>query len=565
MSAARTLYYWLSFHGTWLAVDTGTQMLCHIAPEAAVPPVQLLALAVDGPASALAGETLGGLRIGPGLYPGTFSLRSGAFYASAARTSEVAFTAPQCLGWESFLPVTQSDFLVLQRLEDDGWEGVTRAVLCPKFQLDLGGQTADLRRSLPLPRAGADIWTGCGPDGTPFTLHKTGLARPPEIWIAPRGNMGNRALQYLAAQGLAGRCGGVVRNIDLPEWGLTAPAPPPDPKHAAGTGGNRYQLDSDGLADCLRRGVVQAVRIESFTFHIDHYPPRAEAKALLGPAQGGEDATGFGPDTLVCSIRAGEILHARHHPDYLPLPPAYYQSLADRTGLKLVFHGQLGNDPYSQSLRNAFPVAEFASSRGPGHDFETLRRSVNIVLAISTFSWLAAWLSEAKRIFMPVAGVFNPIQHPDQNFLLLDEPAYEYDLFPYAKAVDLFTAPVRFAAQQRLLASARRPIKSEDLRQIIARGSRLGLGRILTAGFDPDFYTRTAPGAADFIAAGKGPALAHYISTGWYEGRPPLEFDSEFYTITYPDAAMAVAEGRFATPLEHFLKLGYALGYAAKA
>jgi hypothetical protein len=564
MSAARTLYYWLSFHGTWLAVDTGTQMLCHIAPEAAVPPVQLLALAVDGPASALAGETLGGLRIGPGLYPGTFSLRSGALYASAARTSEVAFTAPQCLGWESFLPVTQSDFLVLQRLEDDGWEGVTRAVLCPKFQLDLGGQTADLRRSLPLPLAGADIWTGCGPDGTPFTLRRTLGTQPPEIWIAPQGNLGNRALQYLAAQGLAQRCGGVVRNIELPEWGLIAPAPPPAQKHSAGTGVNRYQFDSAGLADCLRRGVVEAVRIESFTFHMDHYPPRAEARRLFGPAIGVEAATGFGPDELVCSIRGGEILHALH-PDYLPLPPAYYQSLAARTGLKLVFHGQLGDDPYSQSLRAAFPGAKFWASRGPGHDFETLRRSVNIALAISTFSWLAAWLSEAERVFLPVAGMFNPIQHPDQNFLPLDETAYEYDLFPYAKAVDLFIAPERFARQQRLLASAMRQVNADELRDIIARGRHLGRGRILTAGFDPDFYTRIAPGVADFIAAGKGPPLAHYMCTGWYEGRPPLEFDSEFYTITYPDAAMAVAEGRFATPLEHFLKLGYALGYAAKA
>lgn len=546
--------YLLSFHGTWLALDTSTQALLHVKREAVAPPVQLLALAADGP---LLGEALGRLVFAPGLYPGTVSLRAGPFYASAERDGRLPPTAPQCLGWESFLPVPAEPFWLLHGLEDAGWEGIEAVTWLPKFQLRIGPHIADLRRGLPMQTADRSL-AFTAPDGSVFTVQKTASVQP-EIWIEPMGNMGNRALQYLAAYGLAMRAGGVVRNILLPEWGISAPAPPPNPMRAAGTGVNRYQFDSAGLGDCLRRGVVEAVRIESFTFHLDHYPPRALCKTLLGPAKGGEDAAGFGADTLVCSIRGGEILTGIH-PDYLLLPPAYYQSLADRTGLKLVFHGQLGDDPYTQSLRDAFPGADFCASRGPGHDFETLRRSANIVLAISTFSWLAAWLSEAQRVFMPIAGMFNPVQHPDQLYLALDEPAYECDLFPYAQAVNLFLAPGDFARLQGLLASAMRPVTKEEVGQMITRSKRLGTGRVLTAGFDPGFYTSSYGDAATY----PGSALEHYMMIGWPEHRLPLEFDPFFYTTTYPDAAMEVAEGKFATPLEHFLEVGYALGYAAK-
>jgi hypothetical protein len=555
MSAARTHIYLLSFHGTWLGLDTSAQALLHVKKEDVAPPVQLLALAAEG---ALLGAALGGLVFAPGLYPGTLSLRAGAFYASAERDGRLPPAAPQCLGWESFLPVPEDQFLLLHGLADGGWEGVDAVSWLPRFQLRIGAHIADLRRSLPLPTASRTL-TFTAPDGGVFTIQKAANAQP-EIWIEPQGNMGNRALQYLAAHGLAMRAGGVVRKMLLPEWGIDAPAPPPDPARAAGTGVNRYQFDSAGLADCLRRGAIDAVRIESFTFHLDHYPPRAVCKTLFGPAKGGEDATGFGPDILVCSIRGGEILTGIH-PDYLLLPPAYYQSLADRTGLKLVFHGQLGDDAYTQSLRDAFPSAEFCPSRGPGHDFETLRRSANIVLAISTFSWLAAWLSEAQRVFVPIAGMFNPVQHPDQLYLALDEPGYEYDLFPYAQAVDLFTAPEHFARLQALLASAMRPVTREEVAQIIARSARLGKGRVLTGGFDPAFYTRTYGDAAAY----SGAALEHYMTIGWPDRRLPLAFDAYFYIAAYPDAAMAVAEGHFATPLEHFLAVGYGLGYKPKA
>ncbi len=564
MDAPETHYYLLSFHGTFLALDAASQTLRHVPAGTPPPGVQLIIFAHRGDAATLAGERFGSLVFAPGLYPGTVSLRGGAFFASAARDGSMPVAAPQCLGWESFLPLTADDFLAVQALRYGGWGdafGPETVRYLAKFQMQIGTHVADVRRSLPLSRAAGQLaFTDIA--GTAFTLEKPAPVRtPPVIWINPQGNMGNRALQYLAAAGVQHLVPDAkVTNINLPEWDKVAPAPAPHPVDAAGTGEGRYQFDKEGMADCLRRGVIQGLRVESFTFHLDHYPPRDACRRLLGPAVGGEAAEGFGPDVLVCSIRGGEILGGRHG-DYFPLPPAYYRALAERTGLELVFHGQFGTDIYAQSLRDAFPNARFYPARHPCHDFETLRRSVNIVLPISTFSWLAAWLSEARRVFVPVAGMFNPIQHPDQLYLPLDEPGFEFDLFPFAKSVDLFGQPAAFARLQSLLAEAMRPVGNDELRQIIARGRHLGRGRVLTAGFDPDFYLSRYPDAADFVRDEHGSALEHFVRQGWDARLLPLAFDSHFYLATHPDAAMAVAEGHFASPLEHFQRVGYGRGY----
>ncbi len=544
-------------------MDAARQTLHQVPVGTAAPDLQIILLAHRGDATTLPGERFGGLVFAPGLYPGTVSLRDGPFFASAAPQGSVTVTASQCTGWESFLLLDQTDFLRIQALRDGAWgEAFTAATVryLPKFQLQLGAQVADLRRSLPFATA-PHYLAPASPDGTAFRIENPAL-QPAVIWIMPQGNMGNRALEYLAAKGVQRLVpGAAVENIHLPEWGQLAPAAPPPPPFSAGTGMRRYQFDTAGMADCLRRQVVQTLRIESFTFHLDHYPPRAEARALFGPAKGGETAEGFGPGELVCSIRAGEILGGGH-PDYFPLPPAYYQALAARTGLELVFHGQFGSDLYSQSLRDAFPAARFYPSQNPGHDFETLRRSVNIALPLSTFAWLAAWLGTPDHVFLPVAGFLNPIQHPDQLHLPLDEPGYEFYLFPCAKAEDIVSHPTAFFRMQAHLAAGMRPIGVGELRQIVARGARLGRGRVLTAGFDPAYYTKRYKDAATFVQERRGSALEHYVQEGWEAGYAPLAFSTNFYTTQYPEAAMAVAEGHYATALEHFLTVGYHQGYA---
>jgi len=380
------------------------------------------------------------------------------------------------------------------------------------------------------------------------------------IHILPTGNFGNRALQYLAAAGLQARAPGAkLQNIFLPEAGIDEPAPAPEKANSVTTG--RGWLDSAGLADCLTRGVIDTIFIDDYPYHLANYPPRDLCRALIPALPGGETATGFGPEHLVCSIRGGEILRA-NHPDYLVLPPAYYEMLARRTGLKLVFFGQIGDDPYSHSLRRALPDATFIAGANLQHDFETLRRSVNIALSVSTFAWAAAWLGHPKKVFFPVCGFLNPVQHPEQLFLPLDNDAFEYTLFPYAKAEDAFANPARFFLQQEVLARAMRPTTPAELATIITRMRAFHPRPPYAAGFDPDFYLFHNDDVRAALADGTQPsALHHYLQSGFAEDRVPLALDPSYYATAYPDAALAIAEGHFASPLHHYQAVGYAKNY----
>jgi hypothetical protein len=566
----------LTFHGTFLSYDPARHALCHRPPDQGAGRVEIPALAPSallGAAVAPANQDwpppLRDLRFAPGLHDGTVALRRGGHYATAERGGDVAIFVAQCIGWESFLPVTSTDFAVLAQMLAGEWTlqdtGETEAAtLGANFSLRFGAFEIDLVKSLPFGDAAGGRLTLAARDparGTVTVLRAgTKAARTTKIWINTLGNTGNRALQYLAAEGIRRLVpGAVIENLDLHEWGITAPAPPPAQRSSGRTGDLRLSIDVPGLADCLRRGVVETIVLESYTFHIDHYPARAECRRLLGPTIAA-GASGYGPDTLVCSIRGREILHAQH-PDYLPLPAAYYRMLVDRSGLTPVFLGQIDDNAYTASLRREFPDAQFVGTINPAHDFEVLRRSVNLALSISSFAWTAAWLGEPKRVYLPVGGMFSPIQHPDSLFLPLDEPEYEFLLLPFARAVSLFEQPEDFWRQQALLAAHARPTDVTELRMIRARAAPRGKGRTLAAGFDPDFYLRTYPDVAPSVDVGEQSALTHWLHSGGREGRQPLAFDPKFYVKTYPEAAMALAEGRVPDALAHYQTEGIYLGY----
>ena len=132
---------------------------------------------------------------------------------------------------------------------------------------------------------------------------------------------------------------------------------------------------------------------------------------------------------LLINVRGAEILDDCH-PDYGPVPINFLVSVVQETGLEPVFLGQLGNDYYSKGLRSTFPTAKFISSSGADNDFEAIRSAHHILPAVSTFSWLASWLSEARTIHFPVLGMLNPVQRPDTWILPLNEPRYRFYQFP---------------------------------------------------------------------------------------------------------------------------------------
>lgn len=143
---------------------------------------------------------------------------------------------------------------------------------------------------------------------------------------------------------------------------------------------------------------------------------------------------GYGEEYLVINIRLGDILNSKVvHPNYPVVPFSFYSYLLRKTGLKPVFLGEIGNDCISLNLRTAFPQAIIIPSRGIIEDFECLRRSRNLSIAVSTFSFLAGYLSDSTTtVHVPLYGGYNPVDRPDSHFVI-KHPKYHYYFFPSIK------------------------------------------------------------------------------------------------------------------------------------
>ncbi len=502
---------------------------------------------------------------GGGFHPNCITFSGGGVFMIALPDGLLNLASPRAKEWETFMPILAHDVAALHRLARGYWsvngEPPVRTGF-GEFRLKFGAHIVSLADNLPIDFLADAEGFKLSAAGAELHLQQVSEhAFAKQVWIQPLGNIGNRALQYLTAQGIARRVpGSQVRNVFLDMWGIHEPAPRPADDRAASTG-DRFHLDIEGLAECLRQGDAEAICIDWYAFHLDHFPPREECRRLFPPTVGKEQTQGFGRHELVCSVRGAEILNSIHN-DYFPLPLGYYAKLQEESGLDLVFHGQIGDDPYSRALREAFPKARFVSGVDQSHDFEVLRRSANIAISISTFSWLAAWLGEAERIYMPIGGIFSPIQHPDYVFIPLDDSAYRFMLLPPVKAVNLYKDPPRFWLMQDIIAGQVRPADKEELRAMIDRGRKLGEGASPVKGFDSAWYLANDPGAMADVRMGKGTALGHYLSVGYKHGAKHRPFDALFYAAMYPDAAEAVALGHYPDLWTHFMTAGEALGYA---
>jgi hypothetical protein len=137
-----------------------------------------------------------------------------------------------------------------------------------------------------------------------------------------------------------------------------------------------------------------------------------------------------GPSELLINVRGAEILTGLHK-DYMPLNLNYYEQLVDLTGFSPVFMGQVDDNPYGNALKKSFPKARFLNSRSPIADFSIILNSVHVACSVSSFSWLAAWMSfRAETIHLPLAGFLNPIQRPDIDLLPLSDGRFRYYDFP---------------------------------------------------------------------------------------------------------------------------------------
>jgi hypothetical protein len=243
----------------------------------------------------------------------------------------------------------------------------------------------------------------------------------PLIAIMSSGRMGNRMFQLMLAHEIRNRAGvGQILGCHLPRWGLISQLPEVAPEPYVVLVNHAFDLDH--AAYLLRTGVLRSIVIQGWGMRLAYYRSPEPYRALFQTSERGH---ALRDDELLIHVRAGDILDL-HHPYYFPMPFSFYEEVIAASGLKPVFIGQLNDDPYSNALRLRFAGAKFLARRSSIADFTTIRQARHVVLSVSSFSWLAAWLSEsAVSVHMPIHGLFDPAN--GQTFLLpVDDPRWRF-------------------------------------------------------------------------------------------------------------------------------------------
>jgi hypothetical protein len=277
----------------------------------------------------------------------------------------------------------------------------------------------------------------------------------PVIYVRNFGGLANRMLRYMFADFLSRKAGGVkVTGFSLPEWGLVSPEQETPTGRGVATG-RVHDVNIDVLIEGMQSGTIKWVDVDCYAMRLEYFGDRKAFFAELFTAERGHEIY---DDEIAINIRTGDILNGLH-PDYTPLPLAFYHRLVFETGLKPVFVGQVTGNWYADALHQQFQYARFVEGDSLT-DFQTVRGAKSTALAVSSFSWLATFLSiEARHIHFPVAGLFNPRCRADINMLPIDDNRYRFYKFPMEKYVAsddqkaVLTSAPAWAPQQATTAS----------------------------------------------------------------------------------------------------------------
>jgi hypothetical protein len=211
---------------------------------------------------------------------------------------------------------------------------------------------------------------------------------------------------------------------DIPFWKITETTPADFSRRPLRLGG--HFLDAVHIASLIRRGLAKDIVLSGLGFQLENYAPATFYQNVFRAED--LNVQGYGQEHVVINVRGAEILR-NTHPDYGPVSFSYFDAVIENAAAKPVFLGQLGDDFYSDTLRKRYPEAEFQPSQGALADFQILRQSHQISVAVSTFSWLAVWLSSAQIIHYPLSGMLNPLQRPDIGLTPIGDARYRFYAF----------------------------------------------------------------------------------------------------------------------------------------
>jgi len=318
---------------------------------------------------------------------------------------------------------------------------------------------------------------------------------------------------------------------------------------------NNGRVPMRSLARIISNTNAGFLKLEGYCQNILNFPERKslDVESLIPHFR--DLWAGGAEDELVISVRGGEIL-AGIHSDYVMIPIGFYKELIEKTGKKPVFFGQIDDNPYIADLRSQFPAASFVASRSPIEDFNFIRKSKNIVLSISTFAWMAAWLSDANKIYMPVCGIFNPAQHPGSMLLPLDDPRYEFILFPVYYMGNVSDYRQIVTPVDRLWHSVSATWLKYRYDYDSNRLDDYGLC------FNPSEYCEMYPETREIAQSYGDAGLSnHFFEEGYWNGLLPCRFDRVSYIRNHPGVGVDISEGRYKDCFDHYARTGRSLGY----
>jgi len=384
----------------------------------------------------------------------------------------------------------------------------------------------------------------------------SGTAGGPIFHVEPKGALGSRMFQYLVAlrfRELVPDCR--ISNVMIPEWGIDHP--PLELEEPVAWSIQSHHVDLQPLAERVRSGQVRSIVYTGRGQRRENFPSLETCRSAFRPAV--ISPARFGERYIVCHVRPSDIGRVRPDPNAPLSPAAFYAEIIARTGLIPVFVGGGAGGDHTAQLRRQFPHGVFLQSGDNVLDFEVIRQAQHIVLGVSSFAWLAAWLSDAERIFMAVNGRFNPMQEPAVDLLPLGDPRYQFCLFP----INYDVPPQRRAALHGRIAPLCRFIPQGQLQRFIGDAPR----------FDPSvdemleqldvawYLARNRDVTVDAEGDGGEAARRHYRDIGWRERRSPFRMSEQAYAERYPMAALEVSQGDYSSFVQHYVAVGRKRGY----
>lgn len=250
------------------------------------------------------------------------------------------------------------------------------------------------------------------------------------IRIQP-GNLGTQMFRYMLAYGIADKIPHArIVGQQMPEWRMSSPAEIPTWRNPRLVSlGDR--ADVNNAVTQIHAGHADGLEIHDFSPQLEYFAHDLDRfrQVFYSDLPG----TPIADDEIAIHVRAGDILEGER-PDQFPLPLSFYSHLLMKTGLRPVFLGQLEDSWYSDALRGAFAQAKFLCHDTPCEDFQTLRHAHHKVVAVSSFSWLAAWLSPPDSlIHYPLAGMLNPQQTARIDLMPRHDGRYRFYRFPLCR------------------------------------------------------------------------------------------------------------------------------------